>query len=801
MINLLILIILIVCLTSHIVDGDGGVSLFCQKWSKSHLRSAQMYTYLDVYIALVQFESLSQLNISCGHLIDHEITMLGLKSTHKNLLLDLNLDMRPVIHSFVFLDNLIGIEFHNLKGFNINPSTKYSSLEHNIDTVMFYDSYFDFYLNYTQLITPELCVRSNFENSIFDFGHDVTFMSVFYSKNVCPYVFMKSSCEYITFFRITNSFIYKNQLEFMPINETEDLAWRSILTLTLTVSYERITSRLINRNVFKNVITVYLLGYYYDIQDGLFEGFPRLKGIYILADNLGVLFAQGNKWMSHLNRNVTQNPGEIRPSGEKSLRASIYLLFFDKHTDDEIDLFKKVYSYPDEDFCLFKDFPHQHLVMPVIVSATKIACTCTIAWLIQYAEDFKKYDAKTYEYVYTLNNISETVCPQDIKCNFTERLAKCFQNQTQYQRKLGFFEETNFFFNLKLLQYIVDIFLQPFLCVTSMLTNVLIILVIRNKTPEIKKNLTNTMYSHIQVNAGFNITYAFIRLLSLINICVFPRTSFCSDIYKSPSSQYFKIYVVYFLGNTVRLCANTSYVCFSVSRYFWSTSNPSRFFYYFQKCNLNIFYSVVLALSSSFSLFKVFQFEVNSFFSSMSTDYPYDRYGVNFCFIKEDIEAKLFQPLKIKCQLFTSLNMINVICNNILFFFVSILIDASLIRFTNQNVERKKRLFAGGDNMRDLKQAIRIKEKVNKMIVTNGLLYFVSHVPEFALTLVVLALNTQLADSCMHDMSCVELFDIAQVFNLFSMSLQIFVFKHFDRNFRNSLNNVLDRKLLKCNAK
>ena len=87
------------------------------------------------------------------------------------------------------------------------------------------------------------------------------------------------------------------------------------------------------------------------------------------------------------------------------------------------------------------------------------------------------------------------------------------------------------------------------------------------------------------------------------------------------------------------------------------------------------------------------------------------------------------------------------------------------------------------------------------MIVTNGLLYFVSHAPEFTMTLILLILDKYLANSCLEDVSCVELIDIAQVFNFMSMGFQILVFKHFDKNFRSSLSNVLDRILLKCRKK
>ena len=68
----------------------------------------------------------------------------------------------------------------------------------------------------------------------------------------------------------------------------------NIETLSLDVANEHITSRLINKNVFKNVVSVELGGYFYDIQVDLFDlSFKKLKEIHLVADSLQVLFDRG----------------------------------------------------------------------------------------------------------------------------------------------------------------------------------------------------------------------------------------------------------------------------------------------------------------------------------------------------------------------------------------------------------------------------------------------------------------------------------------------------------------------------
>ena len=808
---ILIQLIALAWQTTLTIGDETKVSLPCEKWSKSHLHYAPLYLNFEsllsnrkYYIAYVQFLTLADLNISCGHLKESITRMLVLKSTDNKFQLDLTFDIRPLLASFIF-DIEIYIETHELKGFNLYTNKNSTPVEHNITAHIFTDSYFDFYLNKTQLITKESCVKINFEHTIFNFGLHLLFTSVYYSKHVCPYVFLKSPFKTITFNHITNSFVYKNQLEFLTINEAENFELPNIYSVTVIVAYEHISSKLISRNIFKDVVSIHLLGFYYGIQADLFAGFKRLKDIQLQPDSFAVLFSQEFKWITSLNWDVNQTIAEFSLTDESSIDLSraIYLVFSDvKDIDYTMDTFKRAYVYPDEDLCLFKDFPHNQLVAPIILPAKPIACTCTVVWLVQYAAIYKQIDSETYESL--LGEMNDTVCSREMKCNFTERLAKCLQNQTRHI-ELGFFEGINFDFHVKLLQYTVEVHLQPILCLISLLTNILIIFTLRNKTPEIKKHLVNIMYSHIQVNAIFNIIYAVIKLVSLVNLCIFPRSSFCSEIYKRAASQYFKIYVVFFLANSVRLCSNFSYVCFSVSRYFLSTSKPSRVFSAFQKVNLNTFYCIIFCLSMGLNLFRVFQFRANLYFTGVDKDYPFDGYSIDFCHEQTGVSLKKsydvqFKSLRIKCQMFTALNMINTLVDNILFFVINIVIDVGLIQFTNQNLERKRRLFTGGET-RDLSQAITLKKNVTKMIIVNGLLYFVSHVPEFIFTVFMLFLSTELASTCGGKVSCIELNDIAKTLNFFSMGFQIFVFKHFDRNFCNSLDNLLDRFLYKYKKK
>ena len=200
--NILILTILI----KFAFASENETCFACQKWSKSHLHVTKFYSSLVYNLVYLEFNTLSQLNISCGLLVDHQINLLGMSSTNSMFLLAQNFDLRPLLSSLTFYYfNSIYIEMHNIKGFSLSPYNSQQTVENNIFSLTFVDSHFDFYLNETLLISKELCVRTNFERTKLNLATKLIFSYVYYSNHVCPYVFMHSPLQEFTFNHITNT--------------------------------------------------------------------------------------------------------------------------------------------------------------------------------------------------------------------------------------------------------------------------------------------------------------------------------------------------------------------------------------------------------------------------------------------------------------------------------------------------------------------------------------------------------------------------------------------------------------------
>jgi hypothetical protein len=132
-----------------------------------------------------------------------------------------------------------------------------------------------------------------------------------------------------------------------------------------------------------------------------------------------------------------------------------------------------------------------------------------------------------------------------LSCNFSQRFENCEFTQFRTIISNGI---QSFTLMIKWFQYIIEVYIRTFLCSIGLITNLITLKVIRNKKH--KKNFSNSMYKHIYFNALVNVSFCLIYLFSLINICIFPKTSFCSSIWRTEFAQYLYIYVILFLGNT-----------------------------------------------------------------------------------------------------------------------------------------------------------------------------------------------------------------------------------------------------------
>ena len=255
----------------------------CHDWLNKHFFNSTENHNGNLNNALFIIDNFDDLNIYCDQIkIYVEFAIIFSK---RRIFFPNDLDLRPFLEMVYFpLENaeVQRIFFHNIKGFNQKSFNKYINPYANNYVVYFNNLDFKFYLNESP-ITKDVCFKSYFDQkstNVFGSLKKLYFGDkIFYSKEICPFVFMNTLLNELHLYQIINSLIFKNQLEFLEINETEsfDLKTQNLFLLRVQVVFDTISLRLINRFVFRNVVVLYITGQIFDIQSDLFTVIKKVK--------------------------------------------------------------------------------------------------------------------------------------------------------------------------------------------------------------------------------------------------------------------------------------------------------------------------------------------------------------------------------------------------------------------------------------------------------------------------------------------------------------------------------------------
>ena len=116
------------------------------------------------------------------------------------------------------------------------------------------------------------------------------------------------------------------------------------------------------------------------------KSLTKLKSLTVRQLDLETLLKSNTEWFSALN---THNQKLIT---SLDLRATdFFLLAFGIGAESRLNM-----EFSDSQICLFKDFPHKNLVVPVFYEEdygieNSLACSCTVNWLFKDYNVFKKY--------------------------------------------------------------------------------------------------------------------------------------------------------------------------------------------------------------------------------------------------------------------------------------------------------------------------------------------------------------------------------------------------------------------------
>jgi hypothetical protein len=169
---------------------------------------------------------------------------------------------------------------------------------------------------------------------------------------------------------------------------------RSLVSITLSLKYEILNERILNSNLFRQIRMLRINGVLNGIQSELFKSFTHLKDVDFQLNNIREFFHSGTAWMSHLNSG--KSFFNLSRVDAKSIKLNNFFLRFIYLK--EMTSFDPLYEYPNEDICLFANFPHQQLVFPILVPGKILECTCTLKWLEMHSRVYKSLINYTKDY-------------------------------------------------------------------------------------------------------------------------------------------------------------------------------------------------------------------------------------------------------------------------------------------------------------------------------------------------------------------------------------------------------------------
>jgi hypothetical protein len=193
----------------------------------------------------------------------------------------------------------------------------------------------------------------------------------------------------------------------------------------------------------------------------------------------------------------------------------------------------------------------------------------------------------------------------------------------------------------------------------------------------------------------------------------------------------------------------------------------------FEKLKFKIYLPLLICFALLISLHKLFEYQVNEFMIS-SISFPYEIYSELHC-------------VSVICSYMDSFKLLNVALNDLLFCLLNLVIDIILLKCVRKELKHKSVIRGPHADNKDLDKS---QKNVDRMVLSNGLIYFLSHVPEFSMTLCLLLFRKRLVKFCTQNNACDLLREEASCLTLIASVFQFYVLLIFNETFRKSFKEL-----------
>jgi len=356
-------------------------------------------TCISTYVNCINFENFNQLNFTDSYL--NELDIFLIQPLNK-LILDEQFNTNGVS-----LSSKGQFTLENILKINIEANI-FKKEQKKIQLLQMDNSNFVFISNLNTNINNENCSKIQNDANLFSYFSNIILKSnVLFKETLCPYIFHNVDLNSLSIYGLNDT----NSLNFINLTQLESDRLNSrILKLEIRdSSLSSLTSNILNKYVFKYLKEIYIDDSSVDrIETTLFTHFNSIEAIYLRLKNFKIFFQEA-EWIQFLNESSLVNNNN----------RQILLGIIDNNLEP--------YEFPDNDLCLFKNFPHESNVFFYVSSSFhKYKCSCTLLYLLKNWKNYRLFNISTNNAAIESCLKSDVFNSTYLKCNLEQNIALCF---------------------------------------------------------------------------------------------------------------------------------------------------------------------------------------------------------------------------------------------------------------------------------------------------------------------------------------------------------------------------------------
>lgn len=600
-------------------------------------------------------------------------------------------------------------------------------------------------------------------------------------QKLCPLIFKNFNMDSFTLSGLHKNMLSSHMLEFSDLEETFgetasslDLnCWIAALWIRKIYRPE-LSSKLFNRHVFAKTNIIFISGVMGRIsEDALFRSLEALNEIFFDAYNTREFFHySNNKWLSEFHGCRHMDP-QIWYSDDKTIIGPYLIkcikLFMSDNLND--------YSFPDEDFCLFKYLPPIVFTFPSN-SRMGYEKTCLLVHVLQFLRS-KNRDMVSGFLKFTIN-----ISQADYEtCQIDRRLELCFNSSTSIKAVHQVLNLMDFAYVFKWTELVGPIVIFPIVSALGLVLNFISAVILTKKKYQTEIFKGERIYRIILLNCVFNSLECFFSLLSVYGQCIQYSSVFCPSAHDDALFHFIRVYSINYLMESFKTCSILTSLMFSVERYLSVADSKREIVKKYLKLKIKDFVSIISVFSFVSSIFKCFE-------DSSVTELYFNKAFVKNFYNYTDAWI-------------TIVRTVHYVINDFVLILFNFVIDLVLVVKIRKELSQKKQLTkkmverfdsSKSTYRKKIDEIKKAHDDTNRLIIWALCLFMVCRLPELVFELHFLFLKPSddmfsYNSICLSDGLCSILKDTTQFLYMFSYCVNIFLYCKFNKKFRQAFND------------